>query len=274
VNTAKDPSAFRAFEYEGWQGAADRYHESWSVVTQQTAATMLDKLHVTDGSRFLDVASGPGYLAARAAERGAVSTAVDFSPAMIEKGRALYPGVTFQPGDAQDLPFADGSFDAVGMNFGMLHLGQPEVAMREAYRVLASGGRFAFTVWASPAEALGLALILKAVEDHGEPVAIPHGPDFFLYSSPDECRAALTAAGFSAVDVIKLPLTWHPGSAEDVFPAYLQGTARMGALLRGQGPEARARIQAAVTEAAQAYADTDGKITIPMAAVLAFGTRP
>jgi SAM-dependent methyltransferase len=274
VNVAQDPGAFRAFEFEGWQGAADRYHESWSVVTRQTAGTMLDRLHVTDGCRFLDVASGPGYLAARAAERGATCTAVDFSPAMIEKGQSIYPGITFRPGDAQDLPFAAGSFDAVGMNFGMLHLGDPEAAMREAHRVLAGGGRFAFTVWASPTEALGFALILKAVADHGEPVAIPHGPDFFLYSRPDECRAALAAAGFSAIDVTKLDLTWHPESAEDVFPAYLQGTARMGGLLRGQGPEARARIQAAVTDAAQAYADANGKITIPMPAVLAVGTKP
>jgi ubiquinone/menaquinone biosynthesis C-methylase UbiE len=203
-----------------------------------------------------------------------MATAVDFSPAMIEKGRSICPNVTFRQADAQNLPFADASFDAVAMNFGTLHLGEPVAAMREAHRVLAGDGRFAFTVWASPTEAVGFSLVLRAVEAYGEPVVVPHGPDFFHFSDPERCTAELTEAGFASTDAVTLDLKWQPESAEAVFASFFYGTARTGALLRRQEPEARAKIERAVTEAARAFTDADGKVTIPMPAVLASGTKP
>jgi len=48
------------------------------------------------------------------------------------------------------------------MNFGILHLGQPEKALLEAYRVLRSGSRFAFSVWAAPDETIGFGIVLRA----------------------------------------------------------------------------------------------------------------
>src|SRR5205809_6238429 len=58
----------------------------------------------------------------------------------------LSPEIEFREGDAEALPFPEASFDAVVMNFGMLHLAHPERAVAEAFRVLSAGGRFAFTV--------------------------------------------------------------------------------------------------------------------------------
>ena len=70
------------------------------------------------------------------AARGARVTAVDFSSAMVELARSQNPGIEFREGDAEALPFPEGSFDAVVMNFGMLHLASPERAVSEALRVL------------------------------------------------------------------------------------------------------------------------------------------
>jgi SAM-dependent methyltransferase len=159
------------------------------------------------------------------------------------------------------------------MNFGMLHLGNPEKAISEAFRVLNQGGRFGFTVWAPPEEAVGFSVILKAVAEYGQHVTIPHGPDFFYYSRPDECRIALTAAGFTEPNVMLLDLTWRLDSIDDLFPAFFQGTARTGGLLRAQDEPARKKIEERVRETGQQFQDESGGIAIPMPAMLALGTK-
>ncbi|GIF66731.1 hypothetical protein Ais01nite_47660 [Asanoa ishikariensis] len=271
MSAAQDRAAFRAFEHGRWQDAVETYHAAWSELTSQTITSVLDSLAP---GRFLDVASGPGYLAAAATAKGARAVALDFSPAMLAKGARTYPDLTFVLGDAERLPFADGAFDAVGMNFGILHLGNPDAAIAEAFRVLAVGGRFAFTAWADPAEALGFNLVLAAVATHGAPVAIPQGPDFFRYSRPEQCTAALGAAGFTDAAVTTVDLRWTPPTVEAVFPSFLHGTARTGALLRRQSPAAQRAIADAIAQAAQRFVTTDGRVVIPMPAVLARGTKP
>ena len=66
---------FKAFELQGWQGAVAQYDASFGRLTQQTVPRMLDVLGVSAGTRFLDVACGPGYLTAQAARRGATRLA-------------------------------------------------------------------------------------------------------------------------------------------------------------------------------------------------------
>jgi SAM-dependent methyltransferase len=274
VNVSAEPEAFREFEYSGWQRAVDRYHAGWGELTGQAVGPMLDALGVGPGDRLLDVASGPGYVAAAAAARGADVTGVDFSPAMVDKARALHPGGRFIAGDAHELPVADQAFDAVSMGFGMLHLARPEAAMREAWRALRPGGRYAFTVWAPPEHTLGFQLVLGAVERHGEAVPLPHGPDFFHYGRPEAARAGLLAAGFSAPEVTLVEMVWRPPGAEAVFPAFADGTARTGGLLRRQPPAARRAIEADVRRAAARFVTAAGTVEIPMPAVLAWATRP
>lgn len=273
MNTARDPEAFRQFEYAGWEGSVERYHAAWGRLTSQTAKPMLDALSVMPGTAFLDVASGPGYIAAEAERRGAKAIALDFSPSMIEMGRHAYPSLEFRQGDAQQLPFPDASFDSVAMNFGILHLGEPERAIKEAFRVLRPNGRYAFTVWSRPTEAVGFSLVLKAVEDHGEPVVIPHGPDFFYYSRPEECKVALTIAGFASASIMLLDLEWRLSSPDDVFLSFFEGTARTGGLLRQQGNEARRQIRQRVGELAKHYQTDTGDVVIPMPAILASGIK-
>ena len=86
---------------------------------------------------------------------------------MIEQAKQLHPGIDFREGDAEQLPLGSGLFDAVAMNFGILHLGLPEKALAEAYRVLRPEGRFAFSVWRDPQETIGFGIVLRAVEAHG-----------------------------------------------------------------------------------------------------------
>lgn len=101
-----------------------------------------------------DIGCGPGYVSAAAAERGAVLTGFDFSKRMLVPATKIFPQIRFREGDAQNLPFADGSLDQAVANFALLHLADLERAYAEACRVLRSGGKFGFTVWAPAEESL------------------------------------------------------------------------------------------------------------------------
>lgn len=253
---------FREFEHAGWEKLPARYHDAFGALTTQTIEPLLAAVGAGKGVRLLDVASGPGYVAASAAERGASVTGLDFAAAMVAEAKRRYPHIDFREGDAEALPFQDNSFDAVTMNFGMLHLGQPDKAMREAQRVLRPGGRFAFTVWAKPDEARGFGIVLGAIEKHGNmKVSIPPGPPFFRFSDADECKRALTEAGFAKLEVKKVPQTWRL-SSRDVLWEYMTGsTVRTGALLRAQTLQALEAIRKEVIAASQDE--------LPMPAVLA-----
>ena len=184
-----EPEKFRNFELAGWQEIPAGYHDAFGPLTAQAIEPLLDAVRLKKAMSFLDIASGPGYVAAAAAKRGAIVLGVDFSAAMVDHAQRLHPGVEFREGDAEMLPCGNGLFDAAAMNFGILHLGRPETALLEAHRVLRKGGRFGFSVWANPEETVGFGIVLRAVELHGEPrVELPEGPPFFRYSDPEECK--------------------------------------------------------------------------------------
>ena len=257
---------FREFEHAGWDQLPRRYHDAFHTLTTQAIGPLLDAVGARPGMNLLDVASGPGYVAAAAAKRGADVTGLDFAAAMVEEARRRYPKVRFQEGDAEALGFGDAAFDAVTMNFGMLHLGQPDQAIREAHRVLRPGGRFAFTVWAKPEEARGFDIVLGAIRRHGSlEVGLPPGPPFFRFSDEAECRRTLLAAGFTAPQFRKIPQTWRLDSPQDLWEFMLGSTVRTGALLRAQAPQALAAIRAEVMAASSKQ--------VPMPAVLSSATK-
>jgi ubiquinone/menaquinone biosynthesis C-methylase UbiE len=269
------PNAFKAFEHKGWQTVATEYRDFWGSLTQQAVAPLLDAVGAAPGVCLLDVATGPGYVAAAAAERGAEAIGVDFSAAMVAEAGRRYPNVTFQEGDAEALAFPAARFDAATIAFGLLHLARPERALSEAQRVLRAGGRVGFTVWAKPEEAVGFQIVLQAIEKQGNPnVSLPPARPFFYFSDPDTSRQALEAAGFIRPQVTKIPQVWRLPSPDALFEAMSTATVRTAGLLRAQTPAALAAIRASVREAASAYATATGSIEIPMPAILASAEKP
>jgi len=269
-----DPEKFRNFEHAGWEGIPDEYHQAFGNLTSQAIGPLLAAAGLKSGMTFLDVASGPGYVAAAAAKRGATVLGVDFSAAMVAYAQQLHPSVEFRQGDAERLPLGSGLFDAAAMNFGILHLGQPEAALVEAHRVLRTGGRFAFSVWAKPEETIGFGIVLRAVELRGEPrIELPEGPPFFRYSDPEECTHGLIVAGFEAPTVTKVSQTWTLPAGDGLFRAMKGSTVRTAGLLRAQKPTVLDKIRDAMREELEEYTKGD-VVKLPMPALIASGVKP
>jgi demethylmenaquinone methyltransferase/2-methoxy-6-polyprenyl-1,4-benzoquinol methylase len=99
---------------------------------------------VRPGDRVLDAACGTGDLALAARGAGAAEVVgVDFSPRMLERARRKSPAIEWVQGDILELPFADASFDAATVGFGVRNVADLERGLRELRRVLRPGGRLA-----------------------------------------------------------------------------------------------------------------------------------
>src|SRR4051812_41482263 len=105
--------AFERFERDVHDRIAAGYHEAFSPVTAAAHAPLLAAAGIASGDRVLDVASGPGVLAGKAAAQGAHVTGVDLAPNMVALARRLQPAATFEVASAESLPFPDQTFDEV-----------------------------------------------------------------------------------------------------------------------------------------------------------------
>lgn len=268
--------SFREFEHQGWERVAAAYAEAFPGLTAQFGERLLDDTEVGEGMRVLDVCSGPGVVARAAARRGARAMGLDFSRAMVEVARAANPGIEFREGDAQELPFPAATFDRIVMNFGVLHLSNPDRAFAEARRVLRPGGRYGFTVWAAHERNRGMGIVAAAVERYGQAaVGIPSGPDRLRFAEEAECRRALSAAGFdlATFSFTTHDVRWLAPTASYVLEVQRDAAVRTAAALRQQPPDRMERIRAAVEQEIGAYR-ADGGFAVPMSAHVITAAAP
>jgi SAM-dependent methyltransferase len=270
-----DPDAFNAFEAEGWSQRVGGYHDFFAPITTRAIEPLLDAAEVGPGSAVLDVATGPGYAAAAAVARGAQATGVDMAAEMVELASRLSPKARFVRGDAERLPFEDGSFDAVVANFAILHVGRPELAAAEFARVLRPGGRAAFTVWDAPERSRLLGLFVDAVAEAGaSPLPeIPTGPDFFRFAAEDECLRLLGKAGLAEARTETVEFSHRLSGAQELWDGVLGGTVRIRALVDGQDSETKRRIRAAFDRLVADHAAGEG-IELPVRVRLGSARKP
>jgi SAM-dependent methyltransferase len=147
TTAATDPfEKFKVAQREGWS-----LFTPAELMTTPPAGQLVKFAEVKPGQRVLDVGCGTGVVAVTAARQGAKVSGLDLTPNLLERARenARIAGVDvdFIEGDAEALPYPDGSFDVVLSQFGHMFAPRPAIAVREMLRVLKSGGRIAFSTW-------------------------------------------------------------------------------------------------------------------------------
>lgn len=194
-----------------------------AVGYERGAAEFIARLGLVPGERVLDVACGTGNLTLPAAREGALVTGIDIAPALVAQlaERAAAEGLTVdaREGDAEDLPFTDGSFDTVVTMFGAMFAAHPERTASELLRLARSGGRIAMASW-TPEGFVGE--MLKATTVYVPPPAGVPSP--LLWGNPrvvqDRLGAGVTelhfhrrsmvlAYPFSPEETVRLFRTWY-----------------------------------------------------------------
>ncbi|MCA1624814.1 MAG: class I SAM-dependent methyltransferase [Acidobacteria bacterium] len=196
------------------------------------AAEFIERLDLQSGEKVLDVACGTGNLSIPAARAGASVTGVDIAPNLIEQARKIAEseGVNcqFDEGDAEALPYADGSFDTVITMFGAMFAPRPNKVAEELMRVCRSSGRIAMANW-TPTGFIG-----KMFKLTGSYVPPPNMPSPVLWGDEAAVRERLKE-GISDLQLNRRMITFNfpfsPKEVVEFFRTYYGPTQKAFAAL-------------------------------------------
>ena len=166
---------------------AKRYDITNDVLSAgQTRAWRKAVLKAVDpkpGDVILDLAAGTGTSSVPFRQAGAQVVPCDFSLGMLQVGREREPQLNFVAGDGMRLPFADDSFDAVTISFGLRNIVDPQAGLAEMRRVTKPGGRLVVCEFSSPTNSVVrtayLEYLMKALPKVATTVS--SNPDAYVY---------------------------------------------------------------------------------------------
>jgi demethylmenaquinone methyltransferase/2-methoxy-6-polyprenyl-1,4-benzoquinol methylase len=161
---------------------------------------VLEAVDPSYGDRVLDLAAGTGTSSQPFADAGATVVPCDFSIGMLQVGKQHLPHLPFTAGDGTRLPFADGTFDAVTISFGLRNIVDPVRGLAEMRRVTRPGGRlvvceFSHPTW-GPWRTVYLEYLMKALPAIARTVS--SSPDAYVYLA-ESIRAWPDQSGLAAM---------------------------------------------------------------------------
>jgi SAM-dependent methyltransferase len=270
-----DAERLRAFERQGHDALAATYHDFFAPVTALAIEPLLEAVGLRPGMQLIDVATGPGALAAAAANRAAQAVGVDLSPRMVELARRLHPGVEFREGEVEHLPFADHTFDALVCGFGLGHFPRPEAAVAECVRVLKPGGRIALSWWDDPARQRIQGIFRETIAELAValPPELPQAHNSYRFSNTQEFVRLLSGAGLVEVAVVEHAASHSVPDVETLWRGGLGSCVLTGAAIRHQDEATQKRIRAAFERRASVYKSANG-LDLPVAFKVGSGRKP
>jgi len=192
-----------------WSEAARYWEKHRAVIDRMfapVAAALVQGAGIGPGQAVLDVATGPGEPALSIAGivgAGGRVVGVDIVPAMIdaarrEADRKGLDDASFRVASADELPFDDGSFDAVVSRFGVMFFPSPLDGIREMLRVLKPGGKLAMAVWHHARNNPFHSILADIVERFvASPPLDPDAPDAFRFAPPGKLLGVAREAGLA-----------------------------------------------------------------------------
>jgi SAM-dependent methyltransferase len=249
--------------------------EVWSAGTYERLAARLapvqdqlvNLLRIGSGDRVLDLATGTGEVALRAARRGAVVTAIDVAEPMLAKARETAEGaglaITFDRGDVEYLPYEDACFDVVVSSFGMIFAPDHANVASELARVSCSGARLGFSAW-KPDRKLG-DLYRRFTE---EPI---EGREAYEWGREDHVERML-GEDFE-LEFEDGTLWLEADSGEEIWKLFSESAPPVIALIKRLDAEHAEEFHRAFVELYEGYRTPDGGVRAPRRYLLVLGTR-
>ena len=144
---------------------------------------VIDAVDPQPGERVLDLAAGTGTSSEPVLDRGAAVVPCDFSVGMLRIGKEHRPHLPFTAGDGTRLPFADATFDAVTISFGLRNIVDPDAGLAEMRRVTRPGGRLVVCEFSSPTWAPFRTVYIEYLMKALPPIAraVSSSPDAYVY---------------------------------------------------------------------------------------------
>jgi ubiquinone/menaquinone biosynthesis C-methylase UbiE len=273
--STEDADRFRTFERQRHDHLATTYRDFFTPVTALAVRSLLDAAWVRPAMNLLDVAAGPGVLAAEANALGIEYTGIDLSPGMIELAKTSYPGIEFHVADVEHMPFDDASFDAVVCNFGLGHFPNPEASVTECVRTLKPGGRIALSWWDDLDKQRIQGLFREAIAEIGAtaPPEVPKGYSVLRFADTGEFRRLLEGAGLTDVSVEDHQTSYLISDVETLWRGGLGSFAVTGSAIAHQDAATQSAIRAALERRAEVYR-TSGGLNLPIAFKIGAGQKP
>jgi SAM-dependent methyltransferase len=223
---------------------------------------LIDALTIGAGDRVLDVATGTGAVAIRAARRGADVTGVDITPALLDRARVAADGlpIRFDVGDAQSLPYEDREFDVVASCFGVIFAPDHQAVADELARVCRE--RLGLTVWAPDPR---LTDLYRRFE-----LDSPEGRKPFLWGTDGYAHQLLGRA----FDLSIVTGTWYLDGAdgEELWRLWTTSAPPFKAMVESMPILARDEFHHAYVAYCEQFRE-DGRVRVPRAYLLILGTR-
>jgi len=240
-----------------------RHAAVWSSAPFENVAELITDMHAAlverlapqEGEQWLDLGCGAGHVAFHAARAGAVVTASDLSPTLVEtaRGAAAEQGLdlTLEVADCQDLPYDDASFDVVSSSVGVIFAPDHERVAAELARVCRPGGRFGITAWRRES---GIGQMFATWLPF-LPTPPPGAGSPFQWGDEDYCRSMLGDAfelSFEELD------SRHEGTdASAMWDLYRVNYGPSYTLWNSLDEERRAELDAAMASYFEGYRDGD-----------------
>ena len=174
-----------------WNSGGGRYDQISRGIADSIEHCVL-RLDPKPGEKILDLATGTGWTSRLVARRGAEVIGADISADLIgfaaEQAKAAGLTIDYRVGDAENLPFADGAFDAVISTCGVMFASRPEAAAAELGRVCRKGGRIALTTWLSDSNLFKMFMVMRPFMP---PPPTPAPPSPFEWGRTERITALL-----------------------------------------------------------------------------------
>ena len=209
-------------------------------VLEPHSEALADACRIRPGAAVLDVGAGNGNFAFAAARRGAIVTASDLTPRMVELGRARSAGklnIEWAEADAEQLPFADARYDVVASVFGAMFAPQPVLVAAELFRVAKPGGLVAMANY-SPGGYLGRLFEVIASFSARPTFELPPP---FLWGDEDEVRRRF-APHTDAIEFSRRRLSFESSSIDTFLEFWATTNAPQNALKAMQPPESYQKV--------------------------------